>query len=324
MVTGGGANIGREISLAFAKKGAAVVVCDYNGENARRTAAEIEAMGGKAMAAVCDVRDREKIFGFVREAEERFGPVEVLVNNAGGSAGLLGKLTRFVDAAPETLDFVIDTNLKGAMHCAQAVLPSMIENRYGKIINMSSIAAVVGLLDRVDYSAAKAALKRLTLGAMLAAMSVVIGMFCKSFLNFGEGLWRVTFENLPIILAGIFLGPITGGMVGVVSDLTSYLLSPQIYPPNLIVTFGACMVGITSGLMARFAVRQRGSKQIVLSAAVAHVIGSMIIKPIGLFQFYQWAVLVRIPLYLVIAPLEILLLCLLWRQKSFRKLFEKM
>ena len=171
---------------------------------------------------------------------------------------------------------------------------------------------------------AKSALKRLVLGAMLAAMSVVIGMFCKTFLNFGGGLWRVTFENLPIILAGIFLGPLTGGMVGAVSDLASYLLSPQIYPPNLIVTFGACMVGITSGLMAKFAVRQRGTQQIALSAAVAHVIGSMIIKPIGLFQFYQWAVLVRIPLYLVIAPLEILLLCLLWRQKSFRKLFEKM
>ena len=173
-------------------------------------------------------------------------------------------------------------------------------------------------------SAAKSALKRLVLGAMLAAMSVVIGMFCKSFLNFGGGLWRVTFENLPIILAGVFLGPLTGGMVGVVSDLTSYLLSPQIYPPNLIVTLGAFAVGVTAGLMAKYAVRQRGSKQIVLSAAAAHIIGSMIIKPIGLFQFYQWAVLVRIPLYLVIAPLEILLLCLLWRQRSFRKLFEKM
>ena len=173
-------------------------------------------------------------------------------------------------------------------------------------------------------SAAKSALKRLVLGAMLAAMSVVIGMFCKSFLNFGGGLWRITFENLPIILAGVFLGPITGGLVGIVSDLTSYLLSPQIYPPNLIVTFGAFAVGVTAGLMAKFAVRERGTKQIALSAAVAHVIGSMIIKPIGLFQFYQWAVLVRIPLYLVIAPLEILLLCLLWKQKSFRKLFEKM
>ena len=172
-------------------------------------------------------------------------------------------------------------------------------------------------------SAARSALKRLVLGAMLAAMSVVIGMFCKSFLNFGGGLWRVTFENLPIILAGVFLGPVTGGLVGIVSDLTSYLLSPQIYPPNLIVTFGAFAVGVTAGLMAKFAIRERGTKQIALSAAAAHVIGSMIIKPIGLFQFYQWAVLVRIPLYLVIAPLEILLLCLLWKQKSFRKLFEK-
>ena len=175
-----------------------------------------------------------------------------------------------------------------------------------------------------NRSAAKSALKRLVLGAMLAAMSVVIGMFCKSFLNFGGGLWRITFENLPIILAGVFLGPITGGLVGIVSDLTSYLLSPQIYPPNLIVTFGAFAVGVTAGLMAKFAIRERGTKQIALSAAAAHVIGSMIIKPIGLFQFYQWAVLVRIPLYLVIAPLEILLLCLLWKQKSFRKLFEKM
>ena len=174
-----------------------------------------------------------------------------------------------------------------------------------------------------NRSAAKSALKRLVLGAMLAAMSVVIGMFCKSFLNFGGGLWRITFENLPIILAGVFLGPVTGGLVGIVSDLTSYLLSPQIYPPNLIVTFGAFAVGVTAGLMARFAIRERGTKQIALSAAAAHVIGSMIIKPIGLFQFYQWAVLVRIPLYLVIAPLEIFLLCLLWRQKSFRKLFEK-
>ena len=174
-----------------------------------------------------------------------------------------------------------------------------------------------------NRSAAKSALKRLVLGAMLAAMSVVIGMFCKSFLNFGGGLWRITFENLPIILAGVFLGPVTGGLVGIVSDLTSYLLSPQIYPPNLIVTFGAFAVGVTAGLMAKFAIRERGTKQIALSAAAAHVIGSMIIKPIGLFQFYQWAVLVRIPLYLVIAPLEILLLCLLWKQKSFRKLFEK-
>lgn len=158
VVTGAGKNIGKEIALAFAREGASVVVCDCNEENALCTVREIEALGALAMPAVCDVRDREKIFAYVQGAVERFGKIDYLVNNAGGSAWLLGKLSRFVDAEPSTLDFVIDTNVKGAFHCAQAVLPSMIAQRYGKIINISSIAALVGLVDRVDYATAKAAL----------------------------------------------------------------------------------------------------------------------------------------------------------------------
>jgi len=158
MVTGAGKNIGKEIALGFARGGANVIVCDYNEENALETVKELQALGVGAMPAVCDVRDREKIFAYVAQAIERFGKIDYLVNNAGGSAGLLGKLTRFVDAEVSTLDFVIDTNIKGAFHCAQAVLPGMIEQRYGKIINISSIAALVGLYDRVDYAAAKAGL----------------------------------------------------------------------------------------------------------------------------------------------------------------------
>ena len=87
MVTGAGKNIGKEIALLFAKNGANVVVCDYNEENALQTTQEIEALGADAMPAVCDVRDREKIFAFVAEATDRFGGVDYLVNNAGGSAG---------------------------------------------------------------------------------------------------------------------------------------------------------------------------------------------------------------------------------------------
>ncbi len=102
--------------------------------------------------------------------------------------------------------------------------------------------------------------KAMTIAAMLVAMSVVIGIFCKNFLNFGGGLFRVTFENLPIILSGILYGPIVGGLVGICSDLVSYLLSSQIYPPNLIVTAGATAVGILSGIMARYVVRKSGMK----------------------------------------------------------------
>ena len=162
MVTGAGKNIGKEIALSFAKNGANVIVCDYNEENALATVQELEAIGVGAMAAVCDVRDRKKIFAYVEEAVKRFGKIDYLVNNAGGSAWLLGKLSTFVEAEESTLDFVIDTNIKGAFHCTQAVLPSMIAQRYGKIINISSIAAIVGLCKRVDYAAAKAGLIGMT------------------------------------------------------------------------------------------------------------------------------------------------------------------
>ena len=121
MITGAGKNIGKDVALAFAKEGANVIVCDYNEDNAKKTAREIEMLGVEAMIAVCDVRDRDAIFTYVKQAEERFGKIDFLVNNAGGSAGLLNKLTRFVDAEPETLDFVLDVNIKGTFLCAQAV-----------------------------------------------------------------------------------------------------------------------------------------------------------------------------------------------------------
>jgi len=162
----------------------------------------------------------------------------------------------------------------------------------------------------------------LTLSAMLAAISVIIGIFCKNFLNFDNGLFRITFENLPIIFSGILFGPVVGGMVGVTSDLISYLLSSQAYPPNLIVTLGAFAVGFVSGLMAKYVVRRPGTLQTVLSASVAHIVGSMIIKPIGLYQFYGILVLFRIPLYLVIAPVEICILCWILRRKYFQRMFE--
>ena len=162
----------------------------------------------------------------------------------------------------------------------------------------------------------------ITLSAMLVAMSVVIGIFCKSVLNFGGGLFRITFENLPIILSGITFGPVAGASVGLLSDIISYLLSGQSYPLNAIVTVGAVAIGLVSGLVSRYVVKKRGIAQIVASASLAHVVGSMIIKPIGLYAFYGIAVLWRIPLYLVIAPIEILLMCLLYKKSGFRRLID--
>ena len=165
--------------------------------------------------------------------------------------------------------------------------------------------------------------KRLALAAMLTAMSVVIGIFCKTVLNFADGLFRITFENLPIILGGIMFGPIVGAIIGAASDLLSYLLSPQTFPPNLIVTLGASVIGMTAGIVSKLVVKRHGALQFALSGGIAHLIGSVVIKSSGLFAYYQWLILWRIPLYLVIAPIEIMIMCLLYKNSAFRRLFDK-
>ena len=162
--------------------------------------------------------------------------------------------------------------------------------------------------------------RAMTLAAMFVAMSVVIGVFCKNFLNFGGGLFRITLENLPIIMSGILYGPIVGGLVGCCSDLVSYLMSSQIYPPNIIVTAGAAAVGIMAGAISRFVINKKGRMQIIVSGIVAHIVGSMIIKPIGLYQFYGVLVLWRIPLYFLIAPIEIIIMCCLFNRNAFKRL----
>lgn len=164
--------------------------------------------------------------------------------------------------------------------------------------------------------------RALTISSLLAAMSVVIGMFCKSVMNFGDGLFRISFENLPIILSGMFFGPIVGGLVGIVSDLLSYILSPQTYPINIIVTVGAGVIGLVSGIVSKYVVKKQGYTQIILSASAAHIVGSVIIKSIGLFQYYQWGVLFRIPTYIVVGAIEILIICLMYKKIGFRRLFE--
>ena len=192
MVTGAGANIGKEIAFSFAREGANVIVCDYKEEKANETVAKIQELGVGVMSVVCDVRDREKIFAYVKEAIVRFGKIDVLVNNAGGSAGLLGKLSKFVDAEQSTLDFVIDSNIKGAMHCTQAVLKNMIENGGGHIINIASIAGVVGLVDRVDYSAAKAALIGMSkaLAMEVGEYNVLVNCISPGAINRNSSKWE--------------------------------------------------------------------------------------------------------------------------------------
>ncbi len=163
----------------------------------------------------------------------------------------------------------------------------------------------------------------LATAAMLGALSVVIGIICKNFLNFGNGLFRVTFENFPIILSGILFGPAVGGTVGIVSDMVSYFLSTQSFAISPIVTIGAALVGIVSGLVSNYVIKKRSNARIIFSVIIAHLIGSIIVKTFGIFAYYNMSygmlILYRLPTYAVISAVESFFICLIFRHKAFEK-----
>ena len=162
----------------------------------------------------------------------------------------------------------------------------------------------------------------ITTAAMLGALSVVIGIFCKNYLNFGNGLFRVTFENFPIIMSGILFGPVVGGAVGVVSDMISYFLSTQSFAISPIVTLGAALVGGVSGCVSRFFLKEKGRVSIILSVIAAHLIGSLLVKTFGIYTYYKMSyvmmLLYRLPTYAAIMALESFFLCMIFKHKTFR------
>ncbi len=167
----------------------------------------------------------------------------------------------------------------------------------------------------------------LTTAAMLGALSIVIGILCKNFLNFGNGLFRITFENFPIILSGIMFGPAVGAAVGIVSDMVSYFLSTQSFAISPIVTLGAGLIGAASGIVSHYIIKKRSNIQIVLSVVTAHLIGSVVVKTLGLYAYYASAfglsygmlTLYRLATYTVIITLESTMLCVITRHKAFEK-----
>lgn len=169
--------------------------------------------------------------------------------------------------------------------------------------------------------------KTLCACALLVASAVVIGYICKMFLTFGA--LRVTFENLPIIISGIFFGPLAGFMTGICSDLVSTAVSQYgIGGINPIITLGAGAVGLVSGLICK---KRRDTSpktpMLLLAVLLSHVIGNMIIKSAGLMLYYSYtipAVLPRIPLYVMIAAVEFTILYILCRSRGFCKTIGKL
>jgi 3-oxoacyl-[acyl-carrier protein] reductase len=157
IVTGAGRGIGKEIALTLAREGAQVVIVDISDEIVA-VEKEAEALGVQALSVKCDVTDPKAVESMAQQTVEKYGKIDILVNNAG-----IYPQKPFLEMTEEDWNRVLGINLNGVFHCTKAILPSMVAQKYGKIVNITSIAgAVVGFFNLAHYSASKAAIAGLT------------------------------------------------------------------------------------------------------------------------------------------------------------------
>ena len=162
MVTGGGQGIGKAIALRFAQAGADISVMDVNSETAAATGDEIRGLGRRAMVTVADVSDPLAVEAAVKEVVAQLGRLDVLVNNAG-----IEKRAPFLEITFEDWRRQLDVNLSGTFYCTQAAAREMAKRNYGRIVNLSSVAGLIGPIDLAAYGAAKAGIVGLTRAAAL-------------------------------------------------------------------------------------------------------------------------------------------------------------
>jgi 3-oxoacyl-[acyl-carrier protein] reductase len=159
IITGGARGIGKGIALRFAEEGCSVAIADILSTEANQTLEEIAKKGAEGIFVKCDHTNNRQVEDMVKKVVDKFGKIDILVNNAGG----FGPPIPITDLAEEEWDRSVALNLKGVYLCCKAVAPYMIEKRYGKIINLSSVAAITGGPANAHYSAAKGGVLSLTL-----------------------------------------------------------------------------------------------------------------------------------------------------------------
>lgn len=158
LITGAGAGIGRATAETFARQGAQVAVADLSRERAEETVAAIQQAGGTASAFVADVSQRDQVNAMVAAVRQTYGPIQILVNNA----GIVHQPIPIAHVDATTWQRVLNINLKSVLLCCQAVVPQMIEQGSGRIVNTASIAGKVPRWEIAPYCVSKAAVIHLT------------------------------------------------------------------------------------------------------------------------------------------------------------------
>lgn len=154
VVTGGGSGIGKGIAAMFARQGAAVHIIELSEEHGKAVVEEINNSGCQATLHICDVTNQQEVINIF----EKIGTVNILVNSAG-----IAQVGKAETTSEEDFDRVMNVNVKGVYNCIYAAIPALKKSRGGSIINIASVAALVGIPDRFAYSTAKGAVLAMTL-----------------------------------------------------------------------------------------------------------------------------------------------------------------
>jgi 3-oxoacyl-[acyl-carrier protein] reductase len=212
MVTGSAQGIGRAIALNLAEGGARIALTDMRAAKLDEVVKEIEAKGGKAMGLCVDVTDLEAVQKMVDQILEAWEKVDILVNNAGITRDSLVLRMKIDD-----WQAVLKTNLDGAFYCIRAVLPSMVRQRYGRILNIASVVAQAGNVGQANYVSSKAGIIGLTkaVAAEVARRNITVNAVAPGFIA------TAMTENLPPEVKEKMLSLIPMGRMGTDSEIAA-------------------------------------------------------------------------------------------------------
>ena len=237
IVVGGANGIGRATSLTLARQGARCVIADLDIERANTAAEEIKIQGGNALAIQLDMTNCDETARMVNTTLAKYGRIDILANVAGGSTGkYIREMSKpFCESIKEEWDRIININLTGPRNCTRAVINHMIERRYGKIINFSSIFGMIGSPNSCDYAAAKAGIIGFTKSLAAEVSCYGINVNCISPGVVGtERVFEFNKEPSEIMLRGVKFGrmatpdEIANVVLFLASDESSYITGENI------------------------------------------------------------------------------------------------